>query len=182
MDFMQTTLGHNAMKPNPYIAIHLAITAGLWFMIIALAGCASQPHTPTGTMVKAAAGNVSTATKLSTDARSAVLDAKRELNSPEPNTTTIRLRLNQADTLLRKQHAELQLAHTSLAEAEHLSALTAKELTRLQRESEKYRQRYESLKKYRWAIVGMALWCVIKGFGALGAWSPRGRVTRFLVG
>jgi hypothetical protein len=166
------------------LAVAALFSVAIWATIIFLiAGCATKPpHTPTGAVVKAATTNVNTATRLSTDARSAVLDAKRELASPEPNAGTIRLKLNQADQLLQKQHAELQLAHTSLAEAQKMSALTAKEMAKLQRESDRYRVKYESLKKYRWAVIIISGWIIVKFLGSIGAWSPHGRLARFLIG
>ena len=77
---------------------------------------------------------------------------------------------------------QLEIAKAaSQANEDEKNALRA-QVVEFKEKAEKYRLKYEALKKYRFAIIGMGAWLLIKLIGSLGAWSPAGRVSRFLVG
>lgn len=150
-------------------------------MAVLLMGCSTPQPTPS-VNVQPAIERVDRAVQLGTDARGEVRLALAEVSKPDPNLDTAKLRLRNADALLVKQQESLRAAQHDLAEAHKAAALSAKQVEKLKRESEKYRLRYEALKKYRWAVLIISGWIVIKFLGSIGAWSAHGRIARFLIG
>lgn len=73
--------------------------------------------------------------------------------------------------------AQLQLEASEIEKA-NLRAAAAK----AQKSADKYKAKYDALKKYRYAIIGMAVWLLLKIVGSLGAWTPQGRIARTLIG
>lgn len=77
---------------------------------------------------------------------------------------------------------QLEIAKAaSQANEDEKNALRA-QLMKSQEQAAKYKLKYEALKKYRWAIIGMGAWLLIKLLGSLGAWTPQGRLARTLIG
>jgi len=75
------------------------------------------------------------------------------------------------------QKAKADIAASELQKANLKAAVVAAE-----KDAEKYRSKYESLKKYRYIIIGISIWLLLKIIGSLGAWTPQGRIARTLIG
>ena len=212
------------MTPNPYIALHLAITAGLWLLILSCLSCTQQadPVTPTPAVnIKPVIRYVSVAQGYSNQAKNEIARAKAtaeaaqreaqeanalvdEMNanqSPyadeverlrkgyQDKITQLQAQISETDIILDRLWQTLDDTQNQLEIAKAASQATEEEKNALRAQvvefkekAEKYRLKYEALKKYRFAIIGMGAWLLIKLIGSLGAWSPAGRVSRFLVG
>jgi len=179
------------MTMNPYLALHLAITAGLWLLILALAGCASKPVRPPSTPpvdLKPISTQVATITGHSTDARAAIATAQAEAKA-DGNLVLLRNSLTAADLSLTKQQTALSQARLEIERATVASAASEMEkvdlreqIAQWQAEAEKYEKKYLALTKYRWAILGIFIWLGIKILGSMGAWSPQGRIAKLFIG
>ena len=78
--------------------------------------------------------------------------------------------------------AELDHTKKAIDASENEKLLLRAEVVRIQKQSDKYKAKYEALKKYRYAIIAMSIWLVIKIIGSVGAWTPQGRIAKALIG
>lgn len=102
--------------------------------------------------------------------------------SYEQKIRSLQAHIEHTDQILAQQQASLMLAESELEEAKQLSIANEAEKVELRKDRDKFKTKYEGLKKYRYIIVGLAVWLLIKLFGSLGAWSPQGRIAKILMG
>lgn len=117
----------------------------------------------------------------------------------EERIAAVQKQLDETGVILDEQKQALEKAKEDLnkAKQQSLASENEKKLLRSANKSlvtsfnqekkradsmEKYKDKYYKLLKYRWIVWGIGAWLVIKFLGSMGAWSPQGRVARFLVG
>lgn len=110
-------------------------------------------------------------------------------SSYETKIQELQTHINETDLILVDLQKTLGITQEELLKAQAMIAESEKEkqslraaLAKSQREAEKYKLKYESLKKYRYAIIAITIWLVIKILGSIGAWTPQGRITKALIG
>lgn len=102
-------------------------------------------------------------------------------NSYERRLDSLAQHINKTDAILVKQRASLDLAEFEIQELQALSYQNEKEKEKLRQERDKFKIKYEGLKKYRFIIMGIGGWLLIKLLGGMGAWSPQGRIAKLLL-
>ena len=112
-----------------------------------------------------------------------------EANKANASLTIINNDLVQADAELDKQQESLRLAKLQIDIASKASEAKELEVKMLHQanakwraEAEEYKIKYERLKKYKWAVVCICGWLLLKIVGSLGAWTPQGRIIKGLIG
>ena len=108
------------------------------------------------------------------------------------NTDILQRKLNEVQDTLTKQQQQFVKLNVELETARKASELSENEkkileaqnleLNKLLKDSQKYKEKYEKLTKYKWIVWGIAGWLIIKFMGSLGAWSPQGRIGKMLIG
>lgn len=164
-----------------------------WSLIFLLCGCSQNeppfiPVTPPLNLkpIEEEVGNVGV---FGGNAKEAIGRAILEANKANFNLQVIKQDLKQADFELEKQQSSLNLANLEIKKAREASEGKEQEIRMLheanvkwQAEAQKYKIKYERLKKYKWAIICICGWLVIKIAGSLGAWTPQGRIIKGLIG
>lgn len=102
-------------------------------------------------------------------------------NSYESRLESLSKHINKTDAILVQQRASLDLAEYEIQELQALSYKSEKEKMELRQERDKFKIKYEGLKKYRFIILGIGGWLLIKLLGGMGAWSPQGRIAKLLL-
>ena len=122
-------------------------------------------------------------------AKAAISRAILEANKANASLTIINNDLVQADAELDKQQESLRLAKLQIDIASKASEAKELEVKMLHQanakwraEAEEYKIKYERLKKYKWAVVCICGWLLLKIVGSLGAWTPQGRIIKGLIG
>ena len=117
----------------------------------------------------------------------------------EAHISILETRLKETREILKRQLSALSAATSQLVRAREQSIASENEkkilranndalnttLTEVEKDLEKaeeYRDKYHKLTKYRWIVWGLGIWILLKFLGALGAWSPQGRIARALIG
>jgi hypothetical protein len=122
-------------------------------------------------------------------AKAAITRAILEADKANASLAIIRGELVQADAELDKQQESLRIANLKINKVTKASEEKELEVQMLHQtnakwrsDAEKYKVKYERLKKYKWAIVCICGWLLLKIVGSLGAWTPQGRIIKGLIG
>ena len=102
-------------------------------------------------------------------------------NDYESRLESLAKHINATDAILIEMRANLDLAEYELKELQALSYQNEVEKMGLRKERDEFKTKYEGLKKYRFIIIGIGGWLLIKLLGGMGAWSPQGRIAQLLL-